>query len=137
MAPRILQRVAAPATSDFFRDLHTVHGSRSEKALVSTACGERRVSGARLSDGSQLEVDFAIVGIGITPRTQLGSDAGVLIYNGIVTNAFARTSDPSIWATGECASFPLRKDLIRLENVGHAIDHGEVVAENMLGASRP
>lgn len=138
MASRILQRVAAPATSDFFRELHTEHGVTVRESIgLDRLIGEGRVSGARLSDGSELDVDFVIVGIGIAPRTQLASDAGLVIDNGVVTDPFGRTSDPSIWATGECASFPLGRDHTRLESVGHAIDHGELVAENMVGASRP
>ncbi|MER9120938.1 FAD-dependent oxidoreductase [Mesorhizobium sp. M0954] len=138
MAPRILQRVAALATSDFFRELHTGHGvAIRENIGLDRLTGVGRVSGARLSDASELEVDFVIVGIGIAPRTQLASDAGLVIDNGVVTDAFGRTSDPSIWAAGECASFSLGGGRIRLESVGHAIDHGELVAQNMVGASGP
>ncbi|ANT54528.1 NAD(P)/FAD-dependent oxidoreductase [Mesorhizobium amorphae] len=136
MAPRILQRVAAPATSDFFRALHAEHGvTILENIGLGRLIGEGRVSRALLSDGTELEVDFVIVGIGIAPRTQLASEAGLVIDNGVATDAFGRTSDPSIWAAGECASFRHGGSRIRLESVGHAIDHGELVARNIAGAA--
>ncbi|MEI9415684.1 NAD(P)/FAD-dependent oxidoreductase [Mesorhizobium sp. Cs1321R2N1] len=133
--PRILQRVAAPATSTFFRELHAEHGvTIRENTGLDRLTGEGRVSGARLSDGSEHEVDFVIVGIGIAPRTQLAYDAGLVIDNGVATDAFGRTSDLNIWAAGECASFRYGGSRIRVESVGHAIDHGELVAANIAGA---
>ncbi len=50
---------------------------------------------------------------------------------------FGRTSDPAIWAAGDCASFPWRGSRIRLESVGNAIDQAECVADNIMGANRP
>ncbi|MDQ2095792.1 NAD(P)/FAD-dependent oxidoreductase [Rhodalgimonas zhirmunskyi] len=137
MAERILQRVAAPETSDFFRALHAAHGVDIREGVgLETLHGEVRVTGARLTDGSELEVDFVIAGVGITPATELAVTAGLEIDNGIKTDAHGRTSDPAIWAAGDCASFPYRGSRIRLESVPNAIDQAEVVAENMLGAAK-
>ncbi|QOF75097.1 FAD-dependent oxidoreductase (plasmid) [Aminobacter sp. SR38] len=137
MAPRILQRVAAPETSDYFRKVHAAHGVKIlEGVWLERLTGEDRVSNAVLSDGSELTVDFVIVGVGITPETLLAQDAGLDIENGIRTDEFGRTSDPAIWAAGDCASFPHQGGHIRLENVGNAIDQAEIVAENMLGAQK-
>ncbi|MCW3783678.1 NAD(P)/FAD-dependent oxidoreductase [Defluviimonas salinarum] len=138
MAPRILQRVAAPETSDYFRKAHADHGvSILENTGLDRLTGEGRVSGAVLSDGREIAVDFVIVGVGITPLTILAEEAGLEIENGIRTDAFGRTSDPAIWAAGDCASFPHEGGRIRLESVGNAIDQAEIVAENMLGAEKP
>src|SRR5690606_26975751 len=63
-------------------------------------------------------------------------NAGLQIENGIRTDAYGRTSDQSIWAAGDCCSFPWRGRRIRLESVGHAIEQAECVAENMLGAKK-
>ncbi len=135
MAPRILQRVAAPETSDYFRALHADHGVRIiENTGLDRLTGEGRVAGAVLSDGSAIETDFVIVGVGITPMTILAEEAGLDIENGIRTDAEGRTSDPAIWAAGDCASFPYQGGRIRLESVGNAIDQAELVAANMLGA---
>ncbi|NGO53885.1 NAD(P)/FAD-dependent oxidoreductase [Allomesorhizobium camelthorni] len=136
MSPRILQRVAAFETSNFFRRLHIQNGVRIlENTGLDRLTGDGRVSGAVLSDGTELTVDFVIVGIGISPRTLLAEEAGLTVENGIMTDAHGRTSDPSIWSAGECASFPAGGGQIRLECVGHAIDHAELVACNILGAS--
>ena len=78
--------------------------------------------------------DGAIVGIGIEPCVQVAEMAGVTCDNGIATDIQGRTSDPSIWAAGDCASLPYRGDRIRLESVQNAIDQAEIVAKNILGA---
>lgn len=137
MAPRILQRVAAPETSDAMRALHMAHGVRiMESTGLERIEGEARVTGVRLSDGRQLDADFVIAGIGILPATALAEAAGLVIENGIKTDAQGRTSDPHIWAAGDCASFPYRGGRLRLESVQNAIDQAELVAENMLGARK-
>ncbi|WP_424942499.1 NAD(P)/FAD-dependent oxidoreductase [Aliiroseovarius crassostreae] len=134
MADRILQRVAAPETSDYFRALHQRHGvTIIEGVGLETLTGEGRVTGARLSDGTELEVDFVIVGVGISPGTALAEVAGITLDNGIKTDAQGRTSAPNVWAAGDCASFPYRGGRIRLESVPNAIDQAEVVARNMMG----
>ncbi len=137
MAPRILQRVAAQETSDFFRRIHVDAGvTILERSGLVRLTGKDRVSGAELSDGSEIEADFVIVGVGVTPLTQLAAEAGLEIENGIRTDAFGQTSDAAIWAAGDCASFPHEGNRIRLESVGNAIDQAELVAENMLGAHK-
>ncbi|WP_299729134.1 FAD-dependent oxidoreductase [uncultured Tateyamaria sp.] len=137
MAERILQRVAAPETSDFFRALHASHGVDIREGVgLDHLTGEGAVSGAVLSDGSALEVDFVIVGVGIAPGTALAEAAGITIDNGIATDAQGRTSAPHVWAAGDCASFPYRDGRIRLESVPNAIDQAECVAENIMGAQR-
>lgn len=135
MADRILQRVAAPQTSDYFRTLHQSHGVDIREGVgLERLTGETAVTGAVLSDGSALDLDFAILGVGITPATALAEAAGLAVENGIATDARGRTSDPNIWAAGDCASFPYRGTRIRLESVPNAIDQAEVVAANIMGA---
>lgn len=137
MADRILQRVAAPETSDYFRALHAGHGVEIVEGVgLDRLIGEGRVTGARLTDGREIAVDFVIVGVGIAPATALAEAAGLALENGIRTDAQGRTSDPHIWAAGDCASFPYRDTRIRLESVPNAIDQAECVAENMMGAGR-
>lgn len=137
MADRILQRVAATETSDFFRKLHGEHGVDIREGVgLARLTGEGRVSGAELSDGSTLDVDFVIAGVGITPATALAELAGLTIDNGIKTDAQGRTSDAAIFAAGDCASFPRAGGRIRLESVPNAIDQAELVAENMMGAEK-
>ncbi len=137
MEDRILKRVAAEETSNYFRALHQSHGvSILEGVGLKALEGEGRVSTALLSNGETLSIDFAIVGIGIAPSAALAESAGVALDNGISTDAHGRTSVPNIWAAGDCASFPYRDERIRLESVPHAIDQAELVAENIMGAGK-
>jgi 3-phenylpropionate/trans-cinnamate dioxygenase ferredoxin reductase subunit len=137
MAPRILQRVAAPETSDYFRALHSNHGVKIlEETGLDRLLGDTRVTGAKLSNGNSLEADFVIVGVGILPGSALAEAAGLTIENGIKTDEFGRTSDPHIWSAGDCASFPYKGGRWRLESVGNAIDQAEIVAENIMGAGK-
>ena len=137
MADRILQRVAAPETSDYFRALHQSHGVTIREGVgLDHLLGEGHVTGARLTDGTELEVDLVIVGVGIAPATALAEAAGLEIENGIKVDAQGHTSDPAIWAAGDCASFPWRGGRIRLESVPNAIDQAECVADNIMGAGK-
>ena len=137
METRILQRVAAPETSDYFRTLHDSHNvDIREGVRLDRLIGEAHITGAILSDGSQIDVDFAIVGVGIYPATALAQSAGVACDNGIVTNAYGKTSNPHIWAAGDCATSDWHGQKIRLESVGNAIDQAEIIACNMLGANQ-
>jgi len=138
MAPRILQRVAAPETADHIRRLHQAHGvTILESTGLDRLLGGPRVTGARLTDGRELAADFVVVGVGVTPDTGLAQAAGLAIDNGIATDALGRSSDPAIWAAGDCASFPHGDGRLRLESVGNAIDMAEAVAANILGAAAP
>lgn len=137
MADRILQRVAAPETSDYFRALHVGRGVEIREATgLDRLLGEDHVTAAILADGTELQVDVVIVGIGISPATELAEAAGLELDNGIRVDEFGRTSDPSIWAAGDCASFPYKGERIRLESVPNAIDQAEIVADNMMGAEK-
>lgn len=137
MAERILQRVAAPQTSDYFRALHVSHGVDVREGVgLERLTGDTAVTGAVLSDGSTLDLDFAIVGVGIAASTGLAEAAGLTLDNGVATDAQGRTSDPHIWAAGDCASFPYRNGRIRLESVPNAIDQAEAVAANIMGAGK-
>ena len=136
LAERILARVAAEETSAYFMRLHQGYGVDMRvgvglEALEGDASG--RVQAARLSTGERLEIDFAVVGIGILPNMELAQDAGLTVENGIAVDAAARTSDPDIVSAGDCASFPYRSGRIRLESVQNAIDQGAAAAKTMFG----
>ena len=137
MADRILQRVAAPETSDFFRGLHRGHGVDIREGVgLERLTGEGTVTGARLTDGTEIAADFVIVGVGIRPGTALAEAAGIDVENGIKVDAQGRTSAPHVRAAGDCTSFPYRGGRIRLESVPNAIDQAEVVAQNIMGAGK-
>ena len=137
-ADRILQRVACPETSDWFRNLHTSHGVTIHEGagLDKFEGAEGKVSAAILSDGTRIEVDFALVGIGIIPNAELASDAGLDVEGGIVANETCQTSNPDIYAAGDCAAFQYKGELTRLESVQNAIDQAECAADNIAGEAR-
>lgn len=137
-APRILGRVAAPETANMIRALHLAHGVQIlEGTGISHITGSDQATGVALNDGRELAADLIVTGIGVLPDTALAQTAGLALDNGIATDALGRTSDPAIWAAGDCASFPWADGRLRLESVGNAIDMAEAVADNILGANTP
>ncbi len=137
-AERILSRVAAPATADYFRTLHQAHGVTIREADgLERLTGEAAVTGAVLADGTEIAADVVLVGIGVAPDTGLAAAAGLAIDNGIAVDAFGRTSDPAIFAAGDATSFPHGGRRVRLESVPNAIDQSEAVAAAMLGGVEP
>ena len=138
-ADRILSRVASKETSSFFRQLHIKMGVRLiEGTGVDNLIEHRaRVTGLTLSDGSEIDTDFVVAGIGVEPRIDLATSINAKIDNGIATDQFGKTSVADIWAAGDCASFPFQGKQIRLESVPNAIEHATTVAGNILGDAQP
>lgn len=135
VAERILQRVASPQTSDFFRELHSENGVNilESAGLKQILVSGGMLGGIELNDGSSMDADMVLIGIGVLPQTELAEACGVHVDNGIVVDAYCATSDPDIFAAGDCTSFQYRDALIRLESVPNAIHQAEVAAHNMLG----
>jgi 3-phenylpropionate/trans-cinnamate dioxygenase ferredoxin reductase subunit len=134
-AERILQRVAAAETSAYFRDLHGRHGViiREATGLHQLTAQDGCVAAVALRDGTALPADLVIVGIGVLPNDDLARDAGLLVENGITVDEYGRTSDPDIFAAGDCANFPWQGQRTRLESVQNAIEQAEHAAAAMLG----
>lgn len=131
---RILKRVAAKETSDYIRSLHISKGVKIKEEIGLDRLkivGDKALS-ASLTDGSDISVDFVIVGIGIIPNTELAKSAKLKINNGIFVNDECRTSISNIYAAGDCTSFKYKNTLVRLESVGNAIDQANTVAQNIL-----
>ncbi len=135
VAERILNRVSCYDTAEYFRNLHLSHGVDLREGVgLERLSGEGgRVTAAHLTDGTHLDIDFAIAGVGVQPETWLAESAGLDIGNGIVVDAQGRTSDPDIFAAGDCTDFPFRDGRIRLESVPNAIDQAGVVAQVLTG----
>lgn len=135
---RILQRVACHETSVWFRNLHTLNGVTIHEGVgLEKFEGENgKVNAAILSDGTRLEADFVLVGIGIIPNAELAIDAGLDVDGGIVANEHCQTSHPDIYAAGDCAAFQYKGELTRLESVQNAIDQAECAADNIAGEAR-
>jgi len=135
MADRILQRVAAKETADIMRGIHQANGVsiREKTGLVRLVGMDGRVAAAELSDGAMLDVDFVIVGIGVTPNDRLARESGLEVGNGIVVDNYTRTSDRDIHAVGDCALLPWRGQSVRLESVQNAVDQAEATAAVLAG----
>ena len=131
-----LLRVLGPEVAAVFADLHRAHGVDLRLGIEISAIdksGDRSV--VRLGDGSEVEADVVVVGIGVTPNTALAEAAGLETDNGILVDEHLRTSDPDVFAAGDVASaqHPLLGRRIRVEHWDTAIEQGALAGGNMLG----
>jgi 3-phenylpropionate/trans-cinnamate dioxygenase ferredoxin reductase subunit len=120
-----------------YRDLHQAHGVQFRfGASVRELRGDGgELRSVQLSDGSELPADLVLVGIGVTPATELAVAAGLPVDDGVVTDAGLRTSDPDVYACGDVASTPssLAGRRLRVEHWARAMDGGPAAARSMLG----
>lgn len=134
-AVRPLARVTSPEVAGFFLDEHTRQGVRfvlgGQPALIK---GSDRVTGVALTDGAELPADLVIAGIGVTPDIAIAEQCGLTVNNGIVTDRQCRTSDPNIFAIGDCAARPMvhyEGRIARLESVHNAVEGAKIVAATL------
>jgi 3-phenylpropionate/trans-cinnamate dioxygenase ferredoxin reductase component len=137
---RLMARVVSPVLSDYYRDLHRSRGVDVRLgASVTEIVGDgARVTGVRCGDGATVPADLVVVGIGIIANDDIAKAAGLACDRGIVVDAHLRTSDPDIYAIGDCAVFPhpMAQGLVRLESVQNAIDQGKTVADAIMGDAK-
>ena len=137
MAELPLLRVLGPEVAQVFADLHRDHGVDLRLgAEVDDIVGSAgHADGVRLADGSHIRADVIVVGVGITPNTQLAEAAGLEIDDGIKVDAALRTSDPDIYAAGDvaCAYHPFLHRNIRVEHWANAVNQPQAAAKAMLG----
>lgn len=140
-AERLVGRVVAPVMSDFYLQAHRRRGTQVLLGVGIDRIEGRdgHVVGARLSNGEFVPADLVVVGIGVEPRVELAEKLGLEVDSGIVVDEFARTSDPRVVAIGDCAvtPHPTVDGRIRLESVGHAVDHAKCAAATLMGAPAP
>jgi 3-phenylpropionate/trans-cinnamate dioxygenase ferredoxin reductase component len=140
-AARPLARVTSPEVAGFFLDEHTAKGVRfalgAQPALIK---GVDEVTGLRLADGTELEADLVIAGIGVTAETSIAQHCGLRCEDGVITDRQCRTEDPNIFAIGDCARRPMVHyggRLARLESVHNAIEGAKIVAAAITGQPAP
>ncbi|MDE2571215.1 MAG: FAD-dependent oxidoreductase, partial [bacterium] len=128
-------RFGAPV-SEYAKQLFDRHGVRTHfSTTLRSIDGEGRVAGVTLADGSRIEADAVVVGIGVSPETALASGAGLRVDDGIVVNDRLRSSAADIYAAGDVARFPsYRGALARVEHFDHAYASGAAAGANMAGA---
>jgi len=132
-----LLRVLGPEVAQVFADLHNEHGvdSRFGVHVAEITASDGRASGVLLADGTHVAADAVIVGVGITPNTQLAEAAGLEVRNGIVVDSQLRSSNPDIFAAGDVANafHPLLDTHIRVEHWANALNQPQTAARAMLG----
>jgi 3-phenylpropionate/trans-cinnamate dioxygenase ferredoxin reductase subunit len=141
-ADRVLARVTSAPVSEFFQQIHREEGVdvRTGARIVGFRTDARGDVAAVLLDGAPaLEVDFVLVGIGVTPRTELAERAGALVDNGIVVDSHLRSSIPGVYAIGDVSRHPCQQHggLRRLESAPNASEQARHVARSILGDEAP
>ena len=130
------ERIFGAEIGSFYRDVHARHGTR---LLLGTGVeafeGDGAVARVQTSDGTVVECDFAVVGIGVVPRVDLARDAGLAIENGILVDQRLQSSAPNVFAAGDVASawHPFFEQRIRVEHWANALNQGPAAARAMLG----
>lgn len=135
MADRPLNRVVAPELSEFYLRRHEREGVRILcNASVTAFTGGDRVESVICGD-QEFPADLVIVGIGILPETTLAAAAGIRCENGIWVDEACLTSDPNVYAAGDCTSHPSVRygRRVRLESVDNALEQARTAASNMCG----
>ena len=136
-AAELLQRsLSAPMA----RELAARHAAEGTRILVDTGVRrlvgrDGRVNGVELEDGTLLPADLVIVSVGAQPNIEVAADAGLDVANGILVDSSLQTSDPAIFAIGDCVNFPHPHVLgqIRLESVQNAVDQARHLANILTG----
>ena len=130
------ERIFGAEIGSFYRDVHVKHGVEMllDQGLEAFE-GDGAVARVRTTAGKVVECDFAVVGIGITPRVGLAADAGIAVDNGIVANERLEASAPGIFAAGDVANawHPFYGQRIRVEHWSNALNQGPAAARSMLG----
>lgn len=139
-AERVMARVVCDEVSEFYRGVHEAAGVCIECGSgLRELVGETRVEAAVTADGKEFPCDCVVVGVGIVPETRLAEQAGLHCDDGICVDDRAQTSEPGIYAAGDCTNHPnaLLGRRIRLESVHNAVEQAKTAAQSMLGHAPP
>ncbi|MDQ5821374.1 MAG: NAD(P)/FAD-dependent oxidoreductase [Actinomycetota bacterium] len=131
-----LEHVFGREIGEFYRDLHVAEGVEVlTSAKLEGFDGDGSVHAARLDDGRTLGADLVVVGIGVSPRTELAEAAGLEVENGVLVSERLETSIPGIYAAGDIANaqHPFYGARLRVEHWFNAAHMGPTAAANMLG----
>ena len=132
-----LLRVLGREVAEAFAALHREHGVdlRFGVQVAEITGSGGQADGVRLADGSHIPADAVVVGVGITPNTQLAEAAGLEVGNGIVVDAGLRSGDPDIYAAGDVANayHPMLGRYVRVEHWANALHQPQTAARSMLG----
>lgn len=133
-----LERVMGPEVGRFFAELHRGHGVEMRLGVgVDAIEGYDHVTGVRLADGTVINVDTVVVGIGVTPNVELGRDAGLSVAGGVLVDSALVTSHPDVYAAGDIAEaeHPTFGGRIRVEHWANALNQGLTAGQNAAGGA--
>ena len=140
----VADRVCARAlTEDMSQWVHALHERHGVDIRLTTAfshfAGEEKLEKAVLGDGSEIDCDVAVIGIGLIPNTELAESAELDIDNGIVVDENGQTSHPDIFAAGDVTNHPnaLLGRRVRLESWENAQNQAINSAKAMLDIKEP
>ena len=139
--PRVLARVACETLSNFFQDYHGARGVTFmlDANVAGFDGADGHVTGVRMTDGSVIACDVALVGVGAVPNEELARDAGLECANGVVVDIEARTADPFVFAIGDLTHrpLPIYGRQFRLESVPNALEQAKQAAAAIAGRPMP
>lgn len=133
---RPMKRVVSQAVSDYFSGLHKARGIELRlNTGIEAIEGGDSVTGVRLSTGETVPAELVLVAVGAEPNDHLAAEAGLEVDNGILVDGCGQTSDPDIFAAGDCTRFYSNRyqRSVRMESVQNAIDQAKAVAQALLG----
>lgn len=122
---------------DLGRYLHNLHESKGVGFRLGTQPTAVRLDSLELADGSALDADLVVFGIGVVPRVALAEAAGLTVDNGIVVDEWLCTSNANIYAAGDVARFPFRGAPVRIEHWLVAMGHARAIARTLVGRGTP
>jgi 3-phenylpropionate/trans-cinnamate dioxygenase ferredoxin reductase component len=139
MADRVMSRVVCAQISAFYQAEHARHGVRllcnSRVRALAADPGSAQVRAVLTDDGEEHAADCVVLGCGVLPADDIARSCGLACDNGVVVDEHCRTSDPVIYAAGDCTNHPSLRygRRLRLESVDNAFEQGASAALNMLG----
>jgi NADPH-dependent 2,4-dienoyl-CoA reductase/sulfur reductase-like enzyme/nitrite reductase/ring-hydroxylating ferredoxin subunit len=131
-----MQRILGAELGRLVQQIHAQHGVRFHLGQTLTSIAEHSVT---LKNGTNLDADLVVVGIGVRPNMELAKQAGLTVDGGVLVDEYLRTSGPNIWAAGDIARWPDRYSgaSIRVEHWVVAEQQGQTAAQNLLGRNQP
>lgn len=137
---RLMSRTVTPAVAAYMLEHHCTKWIDIRlRESVTAIEGEARAVGVRLVGGTTITADLVVVAMGVVPNIELAEIAGLVVDRGIFVDEMLHTSDPDIFALGDCARYPSVHDggMLRLESVQNAVDQARSAAASVLGSLKP
>lgn len=136
MADRVMSRVVSPQLSEYYQRIHEQHGVKLRLSVATSGfSGTDRIGSVILASGEAIAADLAVIGIGIVPNIELAAECGLETDDGIVVDEHCLTSDPDVFAIGDCTMHPnsILGRKLRLESVHNALEQAKTAAANLCG----